>query len=158
MGARRDGQVARGGRRIGLPGYPFQPPDYAFEPAAPAGVRDGQPTLQEPLVTPETPAATNSDAKRYPRPRLATAYRPAGNEVETKVVALVEEMLSTSGIGVDDDFFELGWDSLLATSLASRLSLDLDLDVDESMVFDAPTAALLAIALASLQSRGNRGR
>ena len=110
------------------------------------------------VVTPETPAATNSDAGRYPRPPLATAYRPAGNEVETKIVALVEEMLSTSGIGVDDDFFELGWDSLLATSLASRLSLDLELDVDESMVFDAPTAALLASALADLESRGNRGR
>ena len=147
-----------GGRRIGLPGYPFQRLDYAFEPAAPAAVTDGQPTLQEPLVTPATPAATNSDARRYPRPPLATAYRPASNKVETRIVGLVEEMLSTSGIGVDDDFFELGWDSLLATSLASRLSLDLELDVDESIVFDAPTAALLASALADLESRGKRGR
>lgn len=73
---------------------------------------------------PEAPVTSTHGTRRYPRPQLATPYRPATDPLEARIIALVEEELSTDGIGVDDDFFELGWDSLLTMVLASRLAED----------------------------------
>jgi acyl transferase domain-containing protein len=146
------------GRRIALPGYPFQRRDYAFDPAAAVGTPEGRSTVGEALMRPTPPTPTDRETRRYPRPPLTTAYRPASDDLERKIVALVEDLLSTSGIGVDDDYFELGWDSLLAMSLASRLSDDLGFEVDADLVYDEPSAARLARALAELDADEDGGR
>ena len=45
------------------------------------------------------------------------AYKPAGDPIQTKLVELFENLLAFSPIGIDDEFFEFGGDSLLALNL-----------------------------------------
>ena len=146
------------GRRISLPGYPFEHRDYAFAPTTAPETGDASASGATPSENRAISVESTASNGRYPRPSLETPYRPAGDTLETRIVGLVEEMLSTDGIGVDDDFFELGWDSLLSMALASRLSEDFGFDVDADVVYDAPTVALLAAELVGLGADRELGR
>lgn len=70
--------------------------------------------------------------------------------LERTIVDLWEEVLATPGIGVHDDFFQLGGHSLSATQVAGRLGDVLQLDVPPTAVFEFPTVAELASALGDL--------
>lgn len=144
------------GRRIGLPGYPFEHREYSFAAVVESGIESG--AVVAPDASPTAPAPAASGARRYPRPPLATPYRPAADTLEARIIGYVEQELSTEGIGADDDFFDLGWDSLLVMALASRLSDDLGFKVDADAVYDAPTAALLATELEGLGADRERSR
>jgi len=49
-----------------------------------------------------------------------------------------------SAVGDDDDFFELGGDSLLVIKLAARIRRTLSRELSPGDVFDHPTVASLA--------------
>ena len=85
------------------------------------------------------------DRSRLPEPnvRPVAPYRGPRTETETVVVAAFEQALGRSGIGVDDDFFHLGGDSLTATAVAARLA-EAGLDVAVRDVFAAATPDRLA--------------
>lgn len=53
----------------------------------------------------------------------ANEYRPASTPLESALVAIVGEVLALAGdaIGIDDDFFSLGGDSVLATQVIARV-------------------------------------
>jgi phthiocerol/phenolphthiocerol synthesis type-I polyketide synthase E len=161
------------GRRIALPGYPFQRRTYVLGPAAAATATNRPPSARLQLterfhaealgpvaerVRPSAPAPTHPVTTRHPRPPMATPYRRAGDKLQAAIVDLLEELLNTDGIGVDDDFSELGWNSLLATTLASRIAADRKLDVDPHTVFDASTAARLATAIATLDGEPDQAQ
>jgi thioesterase domain-containing protein/acyl carrier protein len=66
---------------------------------------------------------------------------------EQRVLASFERVLRREGIGVDDDFFGLGGDSLSALSLISSLERELDRPVALAMLYQHPSVATLAEAL-----------
>ncbi len=76
------------------------------------------------------------------------AYVPPTGPVEPVVAQVFEEVLGLPQVGASDDFFELGGHSLAAAQIASRLSDVLDRPVEVAAVFDAPTVAELARAVA----------
>ncbi|WP_369639951.1 amino acid adenylation domain-containing protein, partial [Nocardia sp. JMUB6875] len=78
-------------------------------------------------------------------------YRPPATETERIVAAAFTELL-TGRVGRDDDFFEIGGNSLLATRLAGRLRVALDLRVPALLVFEHPTVAALAAAVDKLST------
>ena len=53
----------------------------------------------------------------------ADVYRPASTPLESALVAIVGEVLGVAAdtIGIDDDFFSLGGDSVLATQVVARV-------------------------------------
>ena len=57
-------------------------------------------------------------------------------------------------VGLDDDFFELGGNSLIATQVASRLGIALDTRVPVRMLFEASTVAALAARVESQAGEG----
>ncbi|WP_228791182.1 amino acid adenylation domain-containing protein [Nocardia puris] len=85
------------------------------------------------------------DRAALPTPPLATrAYRAPGTALEIAVCAAFADVLRVDRIGLDDNFFELGGTSLLATTLAARLSDVVAERVPVSRIFTAPTPAAIA--------------
>ena len=80
----------------------------------------------------------------HPRPLLANAYVAPRTEGESRVAAVWEELLGIEGIGVHDNFFDLGGNSLMAIRIISRLKAALGVDVSEVSIFEGPTVAALA--------------
>ena len=71
------------------------------------------------------------------------ASRPLGNEAEQLVADLFLDLLPVTEVGAEDDFFDLGGNSLLAAAMVTRLR-GLGVDIPLLMVFNRPTVAGLA--------------
>jgi myxalamid-type nonribosomal peptide synthetase MxaA len=81
----------------------------------------------------------------------AAAERPAvkhvapGSELENRLVEIWEDLLGTSPVGVQDNFFDIGGHSLLATKLVFRVREVLGADLPLRVLFeDVPTIARMA--------------
>ncbi|GGZ21239.1 non-ribosomal peptide synthetase [Streptomyces poonensis] len=85
------------------------------------------------------------DYRALPAPpatvRHTTPPRTAGEESICRLFATV---LGLAEVGIDDDFFAYGGDSLSATRLISRIRATLHVDLGVAAVFSAPTPASLA--------------
>ncbi|MDE3155813.1 MAG: SDR family NAD(P)-dependent oxidoreductase, partial [Acidobacteriota bacterium] len=99
-----------------------------------------------PRATAPEGAGEAADRTHHPRPDLPTPYRAPATALERQLAGVWEALLGVTGIGVDDHFFDLGGDSLLATQLISRLRADFDLSLSLKDVLDRPTVARLAAA------------
>jgi acyl transferase domain-containing protein len=80
----------------------------------------------------------------------------AGSEggIEGLVRAAWSALLGFETFDANDDFFELGGDSLLAARMADRLTRALGLDVAVEVIFDAPALGALVGALEELAATG----
>ncbi|MFI6865729.1 amino acid adenylation domain-containing protein [Nocardia sp. NPDC050406] len=126
------------------------------------------------------PLTTNGkvDRRALPAPeRLATTYRPPVTAAEQAVARAFAEVLHPgitepgSGpdtplstdpearrIGLDDDFFTLGGDSLTATSVVARVSAALGVRVTVRDLFEASTVGGLAARIAERDTVRDRPR
>ncbi len=84
-----------------------------------------------------------------PRPDLATAYVEPQTQEEQDMQVLWRELLGIEGLGVQDSFFELGGDSLMATQLIARVRARFHVQISLQDIFEAPTIAGLCALLAS---------
>jgi len=78
------------------------------------------------------------------RPDMKTPYKASSNEVEESIVEIWQRLLDIFPIGIDDDFFDLGGDSLLATTLVSELAKKFHQTISLQILFEKSTAAQLA--------------
>jgi enterobactin synthetase component F len=69
------------------------------------------------------------------------------SEIEGTILRVWREVLGVEDAGPDDDFFDLGGDSLVATRLVARLREELDMAVPLLTIFDNPTVTELALEL-----------
>jgi len=88
--------------------------------------------------------AAGSDSNPHARPLLMTAYIPAGDEVERIIVTVWQEALGIDRLGVHDNFFDLGGNSLIGLRVISRLKKELNLDIPVIALFEGPTVSELA--------------
>jgi phthiocerol/phenolphthiocerol synthesis type-I polyketide synthase E len=93
---------------------------------------------------------TTPDSKLHSRPSLATTYVAASNEVEQVIVNVWQEILGIDQLGIHDNFFDLGGNSLIGLKLISRLKKELNIDIPVVALFEGPTVS----ALARIISRG----
>ncbi|WP_255327722.1 non-ribosomal peptide synthetase, partial [Nocardia sp. 348MFTsu5.1] len=74
----------------------------------------------------------------------AVEFREPGSSVEVVLAGLFAQVLGVERVGLDDDFFALGGDSLAATRLVARVNAALGVLVEVRAVFDHPTVERLA--------------
>jgi len=72
------------------------------------------------------------------------------NEVEHALAEIWREVLGRDRVGIDDDFFALGGDSLRSMPLIFRIRQRFGIDVPLSAIFAAPTVARFGTLIAKL--------
>jgi bacitracin synthase 1 len=93
----------------------------------------------------------------YPRVPTGIAHVPPRNALERRLVALWSELLGASEIGIEDNYFSLGGDSIKAITLVSRLHRE-GLALALKDLFARPTIAELAPCLQRLEPVQRRTR
>jgi amino acid adenylation domain-containing protein len=76
------------------------------------------------------------------------------SELEAQLAALWTQLLELPQLGVDQDVFALGADSLAVTQMRSRLRERFNADFSFEDIFDAPTVSALAIRLEAASAGG----
>ncbi|HEX8691063.1 MAG TPA: amino acid adenylation domain-containing protein [Longimicrobium sp.] len=104
---------------------------------------------------PRTPAG-KLDRRALPAPgAVAVAVRHVGprSPLEEKLAALWREVLGVERVGVHDDFFDLGGQSITATRLMSRIRAELGVQLPVAELLRGPTIEQVAWLVAGRQPR-----
>ena len=91
----------------------------------------------------------------HPRPQLSSEILAPRDEEETELLGIWRDLMGIDELGVRDDFFELGADSLLATQLLSRIRRRFEVSLSLDALYQAPTIELLA-AMVRERAEGER--
>ncbi|TCP54506.1 acyl transferase domain-containing protein [Tumebacillus sp. BK434] len=84
---------------------------------------------------------------RHPRPNLKNAYVEPGTELEEMIAEILQDLLGIEQIGIHDNFFQLGGNSLLGTQVVSRLRTTFQVDLPLRVLFEANTVADMAVVI-----------
>jgi thioesterase domain-containing protein/acyl carrier protein len=117
-----------------------------FEMVLQAAVADPEVRLTE-LAFSDVPGPAPSHAASVDcvQPRRARpSYVPPQSDLECHIAAMWAEMLQVERVGLDDDFFALGGDSLLGVRMLLRLREAFSVDLPTATLVSAPTVATLA--------------
>ncbi|HEV2620416.1 MAG TPA: SDR family NAD(P)-dependent oxidoreductase [Acidobacteriaceae bacterium] len=75
----------------------------------------------------------------YPRPALATQFVAAGSDMEQQIATVWQEVLGIEQVGIDDNFFDLGGNSLVGLQLIGRINRELDMSIPLSCIYEHST-------------------
>jgi hypothetical protein len=89
-------------------------------------------------------------------PLLQTEFEPPASLVEKTLAGIWSEVLSLPGVGLKDNFFALGGDSLLATRVASRVRNAFEVELPLRAIFRKPTLAGLALVIEEMLELARR--
>ncbi len=89
-------------------------------------------------------AEDEGGAVKVTRPNLATPFAPPETDLQKTVTKVWEEILGVEGIGVNDDFFDLGGHSLLLTQVLSRVRKQVATEISLRALFEKRTVAGIA--------------
>jgi len=80
----------------------------------------------------------------YSRPSLSNDYTEPRNDTEKKLVEIWQVMFGIDKVGIEDNFIELGGDSLMATKIITRINQELNILVKLPVFFQNPTIEAIA--------------
>ena len=87
------------------------------------------------------------------RPELPSAYAAPKTTLQEVLLTVWAGVLGMENIGIEDDFFELGGDSVLATQVISRLRDMFRMELPPIVMFEAPTIEKLANTMIANEAR-----
>lgn len=91
-------------------------------------------------------------ADGHVRPVLSVEYVAPENDIEKEIVKVWQSILGISGIGVNDNFTELGGNSLLAVQVVSTVSGIFEIDIRVDLFYqDQTVKGLSKLTLAELE-------
>ena len=90
----------------------------------------------------DAPALQGDDGPRGQR-ASTVAYKAPSNPTEEEIVKIWQQVLSADEIGVDDDFMELGGDSITSIQILNRIRKTLGVRLSNDALFDFRTPARL---------------
>ncbi|MFF4991404.1 amino acid adenylation domain-containing protein [Streptosporangium saharense] len=135
-GTERDGDAVLAALRRTLPGY-MVPSQVVWLPDLPLN------------------ANGKLDRAALPDPGVPVSVPGSGGPATAEQEALRKifaEVLGLSSVGLDDDFFRLGGDSLSAARVTGRVRAELSSGITMRAVFDHPTVATLAAHLETAEA------
>lgn len=142
--------------RVSLPAYPFERKVYRVQPTG------AQPGFVVPAMAPEraalqekpaSPASEASVQQSMAARDAAGADEPVAlpeTEFQKKIAEVWYELLGIEQIGIHDNFFRLGGDSLLGTRLISRLSGIFPVELPLRQLMENPTISSLSETIETL--------
>jgi amino acid adenylation domain-containing protein len=86
------------------------------------------------------------------RQQLDSVYATAKNSVDQVLANLWADVLGVADVGIDDDFLQLGGDSLLGARIVARVNENFSLTSPLKVLFDTPTVARLSAYLTEHES------
>ncbi|MCF6525321.1 phosphopantetheine-binding protein, partial [Streptomyces sp. JJ36] len=123
------------GRRTPLPSYPFERRSYRIATRRQSRTPENPEHGEAPSVPGDAPAPSHE------RPELATEYLAPRDRLEHTVTEVWERLLGFRRIGVHDDFYALGGDSLLSTRIVADLRDAFGADLPMERIIEALTPA-----------------
>lgn len=90
------------------------------------------------------------DGERDPRPDLSTPYAEPAPGLQSDLAEILTVVLRLERVGLDDDFFALGGNSVLAIALIARIRKQLQIPVPTSAVMGYPTVRGLAAQITEM--------
>ena len=84
----------------------------------------------------------------HDRPNLSTDYLGPQNESEARIVEIWQNYLGIENIGVLDNFFDLGGDSLLATRVHSQIRREFNVELPVAKMFELATIRRISLYIA----------
>lgn len=107
--------------------------------------------IAENLYNAEQIANKIESQQRKQRPDLPTEYVAPSNELERAICRIWQKVLAVEKVGINDNFFEIGGQSLLAIRIISNVRKEIGVSLTLPHLFDAPTVASIASHIAMLQ-------
>ncbi|HLZ86223.1 MAG TPA: SDR family NAD(P)-dependent oxidoreductase, partial [Puia sp.] len=86
------------------------------------------------------------------RPKLSNSFVPPNSNTEKTVVQLMENFFGIAGLGVTDNFFDLGGDSLMAMSFLTKVKNVFTVNITIKFFFDNPTANVISSKINEIKS------
>ncbi|MGZ4979077.1 MAG: SDR family NAD(P)-dependent oxidoreductase, partial [Methylobacter sp.] len=93
------------------------------------------------------PKKADSAMRMHSRPELSSSLILPRSNIELSLANIWQKLLGIEPIGVLDDFFELGGDSLLALGLISKIKEKLNKEISTASLYQASTVEKQAILL-----------
>jgi NAD(P)-dependent dehydrogenase (short-subunit alcohol dehydrogenase family)/acyl carrier protein len=94
---------------------------------------------------------SDDEAALHPRPALSNSYTPPTTELERAITDIWQKALGIEPIGLYDNFFDLGGDSLMALQVISDLKKGLKQNIPVVSLYERLTIRSLAELLKSSQ-------
>ncbi|MFQ6399205.1 condensation domain-containing protein, partial [Nocardia sp. KC 131] len=98
------------------------------------------------------------DRKALPNPVFTDTkpFRAPETPLERTIARYFADVLKVDTVGLDDSFFALGGDSVVATRVAARLGAALNTEIPVRLLFEASTVAALATRIAQNSGTGRQ--
>ncbi|HEX2225019.1 MAG TPA: phosphopantetheine-binding protein, partial [Thermoanaerobaculia bacterium] len=116
------------------------------------------------MAGPLPPSHGNGSGAMHDRPNLLQPYVAPRNELEQDIAGIWRQALGIERIGVNDNFMELGGDSLIGLQVVHAVLARYDLGGRKLSLYETPTVASIAQLLsgsgeetAPMDQRSNRG-
>ena len=91
----------------------------------------------------------------HSRPKLATFYIAPRNQTEQTIAKIWQKTLGIEQIGIEDDFFELGGDSLIAVQVINKLRETFQTELPIEAILNTGTIAKLSESIQATTSSQN---
>jgi acyl transferase domain-containing protein len=93
---------------------------------------------------------------KYPRPTLGVPYTAPSSELESKIANVWSDLLGIEQVGIHDNFFDLGGNSLFGTDMIMRLRRETGAEnIPLYMLYEAPTVSEMSKFLNNSQQKSD---
>ncbi|HEU4325736.1 MAG TPA: SDR family NAD(P)-dependent oxidoreductase [Roseiflexaceae bacterium] len=96
------------------------------------------------LETRQAPSQAGGGLGAHARPALETPFVLPTGDYERRIAAVLQQVLGIEQVGLHDNFFDLGGNSLNGLQVIARLKKEFKVQMPAVVLFEAPTVSALA--------------